>query len=323
MKYRVIAYYCLKPLENPQEEIVRQKEFFQTRDMMGRIYISEQGINAQMSALDVHAEEYIAWMRSDPRFADIQFKLHEASEHAFPKATIKYRRQLVAIDCEVDLSKTGEHVPPKVWKKMIEERDENTIVIDVRNDYEWKIGHFDGADLPPFETFREFPGYAEQLKQARDPKTTRVMMYCTGGIRCEYYSALMKDEGFENVYQLDGGVIQYGLEEGSDQWHGKLFVFDDRLVVPLSEDSTTIGHCEHCGTSCDVYYNCANMDCNELFTCCLDCLRKFKGCCCCDCQSEGRVRPFHEDGNAKPFRKWNYEEKQAWKESRAQAAEQV
>ena len=313
MNYQVIAYYCLVPLEDPRAEIARQKEFFRTRDMMGRLYISEQGINAQMSALASHGEEYIAWMRSDPRFAGVQYKIHESCEHAFPKATIKYRRQLVAIDCEVDFSQTGEHVSPDTWKKMLEEKDEHTVVIDVRNKYEWKVGHFEGADLPPFETFREFPGYAAQLKEARDPKQTRVMMYCTGGIRCEYYSALMKKEGFDQVYQLDGGVINYGLEKGSDQWKGKLFVFDDRLVVPLSEEASTISVCSHCACPNDVYYNCANMDCNELFICCLNCLKNMKGCCCSSCM-EGRVRPIREDGNAKPFRKWNFEEKQAWKQ---------
>ena len=310
MDYQVIAYYYLGGLDDPQCEIKRQKEFFAKRDMMGRLYISEQGINAQMSALSSHADEYIAWMRSDSRFADVQYKIHLSHEHAFPKATIKYRKQLVAIDREVDFSKIGEHVSPKVWKEMLRERDENTVVIDVRNDYEWKVGHFQGASLPPFETFREFPQYAAELKEKRDPKKTRVMMYCTGGIRCEYYSALMKEEGFDEVYQLDGGVINYGFECGSDSWDGKLFVFDDRLVVPLSPDASTISQCKHCGVSTDVYYNCANMDCNELFVSCLDCLKKTKGCCCSFCE-EGRVRPIREDGSAKPFRKCSFEEKQA------------
>lgn len=307
MDYQVIAYYYLGGLEDPQAEIALQKEFFGARDMMGRIYISEQGINAQMSAFSPHADEYIAWMQS--RFPEVQYKVHLANEHAFPKATIKYRRQLVAIDREVDFSKVGEHVSPKVWKKMLEERDENTVVIDVRNDYEWKVGHFQGADLPPFETFREFPEYAEELKEKRDPKKTRVMMYCTGGIRCEYYSALMKEEGFDEVYQLDGGVINYGFECGSDNWDGKLFVFDDRMVVPLSDDASTISECKFCGVSTDVYYNCANMDCNELFNSCAECWKKAKGCCCSACQ-KGRVRAIREDGGAKPFRKCSFEEKQ-------------
>ncbi|MDP1608617.1 MAG: rhodanese-related sulfurtransferase [Chlamydiales bacterium] len=310
MDYQVIAYYYLGGLEDPHREVLRQKEFFAARDIMGRLYLSEQGINAQMSALSPHAEEYIAWMRSDPRFADVQYKIHLASEHAFPKATIKYRKQLVAIDREVDFSRIGEHVSPEEWKKMLGEKDADTVVIDVRNNYEWKVGHFDGAELPPFETFREFPGYVNDLKQHRDPKKTRVMMYCTGGIRCEYYSALMKEEGFDEVYQLDGGVINYGMQCGSQQWEGKLFVFDDRMVVPLSGDATTISECLHCQTSTDVYCNCANMDCNELFICCQECLQAHRGCCSSACQ-QGRVRAIREDGSSKPFRKCSHEEKTA------------
>ncbi|MCC6128272.1 MAG: rhodanese-related sulfurtransferase [Chlamydiae bacterium] len=308
--YQVIAYYYLGGLEDPHVEIARQKEFFSKRDILGRLYISGLGINAQMSALSAHADEYIAWMRSDSRFANVQYKIHRSHEHAFPKATVKYRRQLVAIDREVDFSKTGEHVSPKVWKEMLDARGENTVVIDVRNDYEWKIGHFQGADLPPFETFREFPQYAAELKEKCDPKKTRVMMYCTGGIRCEYYSALMKEEGFDDVYQLDGGVINYGFECGSDRWDGKLFVFDDRMVVPLSPTAGTICQCKHCESPTDVYYNCENMDCNELFVSCAECLKKVKGCCCTSC-FDGRVRAIREDGSAKPFRKCSFEEKLA------------
>jgi UPF0176 protein len=301
MEYWVLAYYILQKIERPQEEVTRHKEFFKARDFKGRIYISEQGINGQSSGSREAAEEYIAWMRADPRFKDAQFKIHTSHEHAFPKMTVKYRRQLVAIDCEIDFSVRGEAVSPKEWKKMLEERDENTLVLDVRNDYEWKAGHFDGAELPELETFRQFPLYAKHLKESRDPSKTAVMMYCTGGIRCEFYSALLKQEGFEKVYQLDGGVIQYGLDEGSEHWKGKLFVFDDRLVVPVGEEGETISLCHHCQAPNDVYYNCANMDCNELFFCCPTCLKEHQGCCSTTCLKEGRVRPYQE--SAKPFRK--------------------
>lgn len=300
MDYSLLAYYVLTEIEDPHAEVARHKEFFKTRDFRGRIYISEQGINGQSSGSAAHAMEYQDWLRSDPRFQETRFKMHPASEHAFPKMTVKYRKQLVAIDCEVDFSHIGEHVPPKVWKKMLEERTPDTLLLDVRNDYEWKAGHFEGAELPKLEQFREFPKYAKRLKEQCDPAQTPVMMYCTGGIRCEYYSSVLKKEGFEKVYQLDGGVIQYGLEEGSQHWKGKLFVFDDRLVVPLSEDREVISVCSHCKNPNDVYYNCANMDCNELFFCCLDCLKEHRGCCSAPCQ-EGRVRPYQE--NAKPFRK--------------------
>ncbi len=300
MHYSVLAYYAIVPITDPHLEVDRHKEFFKTRDFLGRIYISEQGINGQASGSVDHAKEYIEWLKSDPRFADVAFKIHPVKEHAFPKMTVKYRKQLVALDAEVDFSKRGEHVTPEVWKKMLENRTEETLLLDVRNDYEWKAGHFDGAELPLLEEFRQFPSYAKKLKETHDPKTTPVMMYCTGGIRCEFYSAVLKQEGFEKVYQLKGGVIQYGLEEGSLHWKGKLFVFDDRLVVSLDEKGEAIAECLYCGVSRDVYYNCANMDCNNLFFCCLDCLHEHKGCCSDSCQN-GRVRPYKE--SAKPFRK--------------------
>ncbi len=310
MEYKVLAYYCITTIENPQVEVERHKEFFKERDFKGRIYISEQGINGQASGLAQHADEYMAWMSSDPRFSKMPFKVHASKEHAFAKMTVKYKKQLVAIDCEVDFSKIGEHVSPEQWKKMLEEQDQDTLVLDVRNDYEWKVGHFEGSELPKLETFREFPQYARKLKEERDPKKTVVMMYCTGGIRCEFFSALMKQEGYENVYQLDGGVINYGLKEGSDHWKGKLFVFDDRLAVPLGEEHPPISACTHCQKPNDTYYNCANMDCNELFLCCLDCLKAHQGCCCDSCIKADRVRPYKE--SAKPFRKWSFEEKQSF-----------
>jgi UPF0176 protein len=310
MEYLVLAYYYLTKLEDPHHEVVRHKEFFKNRDFTSRIYISEDGINGQMSGRRDHATEYMEWLRADPRFSGVTFKVHASRQQAFPKTTIKYRRQLVAVDCDVDLSNRGEHISPDQWDAMLKEKDENTIVIDVRNEYEWEIGHFEGATLPPLDSFRQFPSYAKDLKSEKDPKKTKVMMYCTGGIRCEYYSAVMKKEGFDQVYQLDGGVIQYGLDRGQSHWRGKLFVFDDRLVIPISEEKAPpITQCRYCEKPIDVYYNCANMDCNDLFTCCPDCLKTHSGCCCVDCQVTGRVRPIAPDASPKPFRKWDHEEK--------------
>ena len=314
MKYQVLAYYYIGPIQDPQEEILHHKDFFRNRDFKGRIYISEQGINGQASGSKAFAEEYISWMRTDSRFQGIDFKIHEADEHVFPKMTVKYRKQLVAIDCEVDFFVRGDPVAPSEWKRMLEERDEDTLLLDVRNDYEWQVGHFAGAEMPELQTFRQFPQYAEDLKKKRDPKKTAVMMYCTGGIRCEFYSAVLKEKGFEKVYQLKGGVIGYGLEEGSDHWKGKLFVFDDRLVVPISEEkSAPVTKCLLCASPSDTYFNCANMDCNELFVSCLNCLKQHKGCCSAPCE-KGRVRPYQESG--KPFRKWDFEEKQRLKEEK-------
>lgn len=311
----ILAYYHFTHLENPREEVLKHKAFFENRDVTSRIYLSEQGINGQMSAARQDGEEYMQWMAARPEFAGITFKTEGYHEHVFPRATVKYRKELVAVDRSINLDERGEHVTPQKWKEMLE-NEHDRVLLDIRNDYEWKIGHFEGAELPPCGTFRDFKKYAEYLKEIVDPEKTPVMMYCTGGIRCELYSSILKENGFEKVYQLEGGVIKYGQEQGSSHWLGKLFVFDDRLAVPLSqENQTVISQCQHCGTPNDTYYNCANMDCNELFLCCPSCLPKFAGCCQESCQHATRVRPFQQV-NPKPFRKWYQYGEESWRSRR-------
>lgn len=302
--YFAIAFYIFTQVDNPHQLIKKHKQFFESRDCSARIYISEEGINGQMSARCDHAEEYMNWLREDERFAQVEFKLHRCSDNIFPKKTVKYREQLVALDEKVDLASAGEHLSPTQWREMLENRDEDTLLIDVRNDYEWEIGHFEGAELPKLDKFRQFPQYAKELKETHDPSKTKVMMYCTGGIRCELYSALLKKEGFSNVFQLQGGVIKYGNVEGSRLWKGKLFVFDDRLTVPISDEEVEeISHCLYCNASCSTYYNCANMDCNELFICCKTCAEEQKGCCCQECIDAPRRRAYDPSDHPKPFRK--------------------
>lgn len=303
--YHVLAYYLFTPIEDPRLEVSRHHEFLKHLDVRCRVYISEQGINGQMSASPEAAAAYKQWLQGDPRFAQVVFKTHFFQTHAFPRTTVKYRKQLVAVDTPVDMSLTGEHLSPQQWKEMLENKDEHTLLIDTRNDYEWVIGHFTGSELPPLETFREFPQYARELKKKCDPKQTTIMMCCTGGIRCEIYSALMKQEGFEKVYQLEGGIINYGLKMGCDQWRGKLFVFDDRLAVPLSEQGQedVISHCIHCNALSDTYYNCANVDCNELFLSCPTCAEQFKGCCCDACKQAERLRVYEKVERPRPFRR--------------------
>jgi UPF0176 protein len=310
MKYWVLAFYKFISISNPAEEVKRHKTFFRGKDITSRIYISEEGINGQMCAAAEDGQSYIAWMRCDPRFKDVEFKIHSYHEQVFPRITVKHRKQLVALDAEVDLTLTGQHLSAEQWSKMLETKDENTLLLDVRNDYEWQLGHFQGAELPKLETFREFPKYAKSLKDSKDPKKTKIMMYCTGGIRCELYSALLKQEGFEHVYQLDGGIIKYGLEAGTEHWEGKLFVFDDRMSVPLNDnqDATIISRCHFCQETSDLYFNCANMDCNALFIACLACAEKEVGCCCEPCKSSTRLRPFVKAERPKPFRRMAFTE---------------
>lgn len=303
--YFILAYYHFISIPDPLGEVAAHKAFFKDRQLTSRIYISEQGINGQMSGIREDAEAYMKWMHANPLFEKIVFKIQTYHEQVFPRQIIKYRKQLVALDEVVDFSQAGKHVSPEEWKNLLEAEEDKPMLLDVRNDYEWEVGRFDGAVCPPCETFREFGEYAKELKTNVDPEKTPVMMYCTGGIRCELYSSLLRKEGFKKVFQLEGGIINYGLKQGSDHWLGKLFVFDDRLTVPISEEETpVIGKCHHCKISIEAYYNCANMDCNRLFLCCGECLQEFLGCCCIVCQTAPRVRPHHEQDAHKPFRKW-------------------
>lgn len=302
--YYALAYYYLTHVENPQQEIALHKDFLQSLDVSCRIYISEQGINGQFSGFQPDAEKYMTWLQQRPVFANVRFKIHQIEENIFPRKTVKYRQELVALGCPVDLSKQGKLISPKEWYEKLEEN--RCLVLDVRNNYEWKIGHFENAVLPNIQTFREFPKYAEQLAEKHDPKTTPVMMYCTGGIRCELYSSLLMEKGFKEVYQLDGGVIAYGQHVGNKKWKGRLFVFDDRLSIPIDDTQPNvepIAHCTTCGQSNDTYYNCANTDCNQLFICCDHCIEATKGCCSTTCAQAPRIRNFSTSRGNKPFRR--------------------
>ena len=278
--YQALAYYSCQTIDHPHEEVARHKKYLSELEVACRIYISEQGINGQMSASSEAAEQYIEWMRSREEFAHIHFKLTGAYEQLFPRKTVKYRKQLVAIDLPVDFTERGEYLSPEEWKEFLDTTPkENFRLIDVRNEYEWRVGHFVGSTLPQCNTFREFAQYVEELKASTDLETP-ILTACTGGIRCEFYTPILKKAGFKNVYQLHGGIIHYGQTVGNDHWLGKLFVFDDRMTVPLAEGATeVIGSCHHCQGAIESYYNCANMDCNELFLCCHGCLRGFDGCC--------------------------------------------
>lgn len=312
MDYSVIAYYCLGNLEDPRAEVKKHQTLLEELEGKGRIYVSEQGFNAQLSLPSDKLPLYVEALKNHPFLSSLkneEIKVHAHPNHAFAKLIVRYRKQLVAIDCPVDLAQKGEHLTPEQWKEKLETPSKERILIDVRNEYEWKVGHFEGSVLPNLTTFRQFPQFAKELKERIDPEKTEVLMTCTGGIRCEFYSAVMKQAGFKNVYQLYGGIINYGLQVGQKHWKGKLFVFDDRLVVPISsQEAPPIAECSFCKVPCDTYYNCANMQCNDLFISCPTCVAEKKGCCCSQCE-EGKVRPFDPLLAPTPYRRLSHEQK--------------
>ncbi len=305
-----LACYRFIPLADPEKERARHLAFFKERGCTGRIYISRQGINVQVSGPEEAMKAYQLWLTEDERFKGMIFNTQFCEENIFPRMTVKIREQLVAFDREVDLEKRGDYLSPEAFAEALESEGDK-LVIDVRNQYESKIGHFEGAHLPPLQLFREFPGYIAKLKERYDPSKTAVLMYCTGGIRCELFSALMKREGFSQVSQLQGGILNYGARVGSKLWKGKLFVFDDRLAIPIDErkGAPAISHCHYCREECDTYFNCANMQCNTLFLSCKSCLEQAVGCCSRSCQLVGALRPFDAREANKPFRR-----KHLWKQ---------
>ena len=307
----MLAYYIIHPLENPLEVQKEHIRFLKTLDSKGRIYIAHEGVNAQLSLKNSDVTPFLEWLEADPRYKNREVKIHLWHEHPFHKLTVKVRKELVAMNLEVDLTQRGEHITPEEWRRLLEKKDPHTIILDVRNNYESHVGHFEGAICPDIETFREFPQFAKDLADTVNPSETRVLMYCTGGIRCEIYSPLLKTLGFKEVLQLQGGVIGYGLQEWGAHWKGKLFVFDDRLVVPISQDGgEPISLCQFCQSKSDTYYNCANMDCNALVIACPACMEKEQGCCQKSCLEDGRVRKMDRTAkNPKPFRKLSFEEK--------------
>ncbi|MBM3200882.1 MAG: rhodanese-related sulfurtransferase [Chlamydiae bacterium] len=312
MDYAVIAYYHFFHVEDPHAEAKSHKAFLASLEGKGRIYFAEEGVNAQLALHKKHLNAYYQYLQNDSRYEGVDIKIQWFDEPPFAKLTVKGKKQLVALDRKVDLSNRGEYMTPTEWKEQLESKDANTVVIDVRNNYESAIGHFSGAIKPDVATFREFNQWLEDFKKEHDPKTTKLMTYCTGGIRCEIFSPLLKEAGYEHVYQLKGGVIRYGEEKGDTHWEGKLFVFDDRLVIPLDTmKENTIGSCHFCSKAADTYYNCANMDCNALFVACSDCISNTSGCCGTHCQHTGRVRAFDSTTRVKPFRKLAHDEKLA------------
>jgi UPF0176 protein len=256
--YQVILYYNFQSIDEPERFCKTHKAFCKELGLQGRIYISDEGINGTAAGTARQIEAYKNYVWSLPGFEDTEFKQEESDYIPFAKLICKVRDEIVALHVEdVDPENGGNYLDPSEWRKVMESQ-EDYVMIDVRNNYESKIGHFKGALLPDLEKFYDFPQW---LEEAQIPKDKKVLMYCTGGIRCEKFSVLMKEGGWEDVNQLHGGILKYAQQENGKHFEGKCFVFDDRLVVPVNpNDLEPIARCEITGKPADTYINCANME---------------------------------------------------------------
>ncbi len=286
-KRTTISFYKYAQIGNPQ--LFRDHLFFYWDQLgvLGRIYVAHEGINAQLSVPNNKLEAYKAELENITFLKGIRLNFAVDDDgKSFFKLAIKVRSKIVADGLEDDLfdvSKPGNYLNVEEFNKLTD--DENTLLIDMRNHYESEVGHFDGAWCPDVDTFREqLPLVVHELQEQKD-KT--VVMYCTGGIRCEKASAYLKHKGFKDVYHLEGGIIKYARdakEKGlPNKFIGKNFVFDERLNERITDD--VIASCHQCGEPFDDHSNCKNKACNLLFIQCSKCAQKFSNTCSVECQT--------------------------------------
>ena len=281
-----LSFYAYAQIQNPTQ--FRNELFlaWNPLDVLGRIYVANEGINAQLSLPADNFYDFKDTIEKYDFMNGIRLNIAvEQDDHSFLKLTVKVRDKIVADGLEdktFDVTKIGIHLKAKEFNEMLQKS--NTIVVDMRNHYESEIGHFTNAIKPDVDTFREsLPIIENQLSEHKHDKN--LLMYCTGGIRCEKASAYFKHKGFENVYQLEGGIIEYtrqvkaeGLES---KFIGKNFVFDHRLGERITDD--IVSQCHQCGKPCDVHTNCVNEGCHLLFIQCEECKIALEGCCSANC----------------------------------------
>ena len=282
-----LSFYAYAKIENPKQ--FRDDLFivWNKLDALGRTYVAKEGINAQMSVPAENMEAFRKTLEVYDFMKNIRLNVAvEQDDHSFLKLTVKVRDKIVADglnDETFDVTNIGVHLKAKEFNQILE--NPNTIVVDFRNHYESEIGHFKGAITPDVETFREsLPIIYEQLQNHKEDKN--LVMYCTGGIRCEKASAYFKHQGFKNVYQLEGGIINYAKqikeENLESKFIGKNFVFDHRLGERITDD--IVSQCHQCGKPCDNHTNCENEGCHLLFIQCDECKTAMENCCSTECQ---------------------------------------
>ncbi|MGH2642820.1 MAG: rhodanese-related sulfurtransferase [Chitinophagaceae bacterium] len=283
-----ISFYQYEEIKDPQRFRDELYQHLSELTVFGRIYVAREGINAQISVPEIKMEPFRNYLNMIPFLKNIRLNVAVDNDgKSFWLLKIKVRDKIVADgiqDANFNMFQKGQYVNAASFNKLTEDPD--TIVVDMRNHYEYEVGHFEGAVEIPSDTFRDqLPMAVDMLK---DKKDKNIVMYCTGGIRCEKASAWMKHEGFKNVFHLEGGIINYVRQAKernlSLKFHGKNFVFDDRLGERVTED--IISHCHQCGKACDTHVNCKNEGCHLLFIQCDECAKKYNGCCSTDCMHE-------------------------------------
>ena len=276
----VLSFYKYVIIEEPY--FLRNYLFVGWKDLgvLGRVYLAKEGVNAQVSVPDHRLKDFRAFVDSVSYFKGLEFLFGlEKNNLSFLKLAVKVKSQIVADGLrakEYDVTNPGKHLSAKDWNQLT---DRGSIIVDMRNHYESEVGHFEGAILPETVTFKEELPLVKKLLKGKEKEN--VLLYCTGGIRCEKASAYLKHCGFKNVHQLSGGIVKYTSETNElgikNYFRGKNFVFDNRLGERISEE--VISNCHQCGGPSDDHTNCKNLNCNLLFIQCVKCKTAYDNCC--------------------------------------------
>jgi UPF0176 protein len=270
--FEVLLFYKYVEIENPVRLLRNQRRLCEKLNLKGRIIIGMEGINGTLEGTPKNTEKYIKELIKDEKFSDINFKKSAGDGNAFPKLSIKVRNEIVTslVPNIMPWKLTGKHLKATELHQWFLDKREFYIV-DMRNDYEYISGHFEGSVLSGFSNFKDLPLVLEKLTHL---KNKTIVTVCTGGVRCEKASAYLLQNGFNDVYQLENGIQTYMEMYPNQHFKGKLYVFDNRLTIGFNTDSPDheiIGTCMHCGVSCDTYVNCMNHSCHLHFICCEKC----------------------------------------------------
>lgn len=259
--YPVILFYKYVFIAAPEIFAAEQRGLCTSLGLKGRLLIAAEGINGTLAGPDEAVNRYVDSLRADSRFADMEIKMSAGDAGTFPKLVVKVRPEIVTLNAGAIVPDKDNQLSPREWKRMLEE-DPDAVPLDIRNRFESAAGKFENAVVCDIAHFRELPQYVDKLEGLQD-KT--VLMYCTGGIRCEKASALLRSKGFKNVYQLHGGIVAYQEQFGNEHWQGECFVFDQRMTVRVDAGLVQIGRCAHTGRVSSRFVNCLHDPCHKLF----------------------------------------------------------
>ncbi|MFZ1519598.1 MAG: rhodanese-related sulfurtransferase [Ignavibacteriaceae bacterium] len=292
-KYKVISFYKYVDIENPESISKEHLNWCLENGIKGKVYLAKEGINGSAFGDDESTDKFKTYLKSYKMFEDIWFKETPTDEIAFNKMFVRVKSEIVNSGLTTTkLENTAPKLTPEQLLKFYEEK-KDFLIIDTRNWYESKIGRFKNALTPQITHFREWPKVVETLSEYKD-KT--IVTYCTGGIRCEKASAYLREQGFKDVYQINGGILNYIQQFPDTYWEGGMFVFDDRKVYETNtnEELKYTAECHFCGKPTAYHINCHNQNCDKIIVCCHNCKVENDYCCSDECRaSENKRKEFN------------------------------